>query len=148
MRTSRSASVKVCGIADKTGIMVAPESIVRTRPLTSSDNWNLNIQRRYILERTDKCTCSYDIKSSNTKDFSRIINTMKFEDFANNRDSGVDRIRNDANKGFRTVFSTTNSKSSYDSCIDFEEIISYQLETNPYLVIPGLRGTPAGITTM
>jgi hypothetical protein len=73
---------------------------------------------------------------------------MKFEDFANNRDSGVDRIRNDANKGFRTVFSTTNSKSSYDSCIDFEEIISYQLETNPYLVIPGLRGTPAGITTM
>ena len=91
---------------------------------TSSDDWNLNIQRRYILDGTNKCAGSDDIKSSHAKDSFWVINSMKFKDFTNDRNSGVDWIGNDTNEGFWAVFGTSICEPSNNTSIDVEEIIT------------------------
>merc|ERR1712106_1044819 len=91
------------------------------------------------LESSNKLIGTDNIQSGDSKDCLGVVDSGLLEHLGGNGDGGVDRVGDNSNHSVGTDLCSCSSNGSNNRCVCVEEII---------LVMPGLRGTPAGITTI
>lgn len=65
-----------------------------------------------------------DIQSGDTKETAGVEGTSSLEDLCGNRDGGVDRVRDDADKSLWAEFSDALDQIPHDAGVHFEEVIT------------------------
>jgi hypothetical protein len=129
----------------------------------TTDNGDLDILGVRTLDFRNETRGTDNIKSGNTIETLGVENTSLLEGFSENRDGGVDRVGDDEEVSVRAVPGKTQKVSLlslFSRFLSLSLFVTYlaaavaRSRTIEALVlnkssrvIPGLRGTPAGITT-
>lgn len=104
----------------------------------TSNNRDIYVNELQILLLSNKCVCSHDIKSGNTKKLLRIVYAFLLQHLCSNWYSWVNRVANNMNESIRAVISHSFNQCLHNASINVEKVIT---------VIPRFLGTPAGMTT-
>jgi hypothetical protein len=109
------------------------------------------------LDLGDEAGGTNDVKGGDTEKLLGVVLAGGLEDLGDDWDGGVDRVGNDQELSLRAVLSAGLGQIADDGGVGVEEIwgrtVSQCSATRclwnlPSRVIPGLRGTPAGMTTI
>lgn len=128
-----------------------------------TNHGHIHITHRHTSLFSVECLGTHNIQGGDAEHALGVIDTLLFEDFSSNGHSGVDWVGDDVEQCLGAVLAACSDEVTHNACINLCEykrrgegglssglycIPSSSVTLNKSSrVMPGLRGTPAGMMT-